>query len=342
MNENIIFKAIVGSQSYGTATPTSDIDYKGVYMQATRDLVSFGYKEQIDVTDDETYYELRRFIQLLQSANPTMLELLYSPEDCIIKTTPQFQLLVENRDLFLTKKCRDSFGGYAIAQIQKASGLNKKMNWEAEKVAKKDILDFCYVLLENEKSVKIRELLEIPEGEFSECKHIGLAKVNNFPDTYSMYYFPNLDGGICTAKSNDVQTRSIPKGYDLLYYMRFDKNSYSMYCKDYKSYQDWLANRNTQRYVDTGGRSIDGKNLLHCRRLIDMAKEIATEGIINVRRPNADYLLSIRKGLVEPEKLIAEMTQDIKDLDELFKNSNLPVDCDKDVVNNLLIKIREL
>ncbi len=26
--ENLIFKAIVGSQSYGTSTPTSDIEYK--------------------------------------------------------------------------------------------------------------------------------------------------------------------------------------------------------------------------------------------------------------------------------------------------------------------------
>ena len=32
MNEDIIFKTIVGSQAYGTSTPESDIDYKGIYI----------------------------------------------------------------------------------------------------------------------------------------------------------------------------------------------------------------------------------------------------------------------------------------------------------------------
>ena len=111
MNEKIIFKAVVGSQSYGTSTPTSDVDYKGVYIQDIDDLLGFKYKEQIDVSKDEVYYEVRRFIQLLQSANPTVLELLYSPKDCILESSPQFDLLVANRDKFLTKKCLNSFGG---------------------------------------------------------------------------------------------------------------------------------------------------------------------------------------------------------------------------------------
>ena len=109
--ERLIFKAIVGSQSYGTSTPSSDIDYKGVYMQPVDELITFGYQEQVDVSKDECYYEVRRFLQLLQSANPTVLELLYSPEDCIIKSSPQFELIVNERDKFLTQKCLLSFGG---------------------------------------------------------------------------------------------------------------------------------------------------------------------------------------------------------------------------------------
>ena len=81
-----------------------------------------------------------------------MLELLYSPEDCIIETSPQFQLIRDNRDKFLTKKCLKSFGGYAVAQIKKAEGLDKKMNWEKDKVTRKDLLDFCYVI-ENGQSI---------------------------------------------------------------------------------------------------------------------------------------------------------------------------------------------
>lgn len=99
----IIFKAIVGSQSYGTSIPTSDIDIKGVYMQNEDDLIGFWYKEQVDVWKDECYYEVRRFLQLLESANPTVLELLYSPENCIQVTSPEFELIKADRQKFLTK-----------------------------------------------------------------------------------------------------------------------------------------------------------------------------------------------------------------------------------------------
>lgn len=121
-----IFKAIVGSQAYGTNIPTSDTDYKGVYMQSEDDLLGFGYKEQYEVGKDESHYEVRRFLQLLSTGNPTVLELLWSPKDCILVNTPQFMLIQGHRDQFLTKKCKMSFGGYAIEQIKKARGLNKK------------------------------------------------------------------------------------------------------------------------------------------------------------------------------------------------------------------------
>src|ERR1035437_9099826 len=143
---SLIYKCVVGSKAYGTFIEgKSDIDYKGVYMQNVNELISFGYKEQIEIGKDECYYEVRRFMQLLQSANPTVLELLYSPADCIIQTSPYFDLIVQHRDKFLTQKCLLSFGGYAVAQIKKAKGLDKKMNWEKERVVRKDVLDFCYV-----------------------------------------------------------------------------------------------------------------------------------------------------------------------------------------------------
>ena len=45
--------------------------------------------------------------ELLKTANPTVLELLFLPEDCIIYKHPVFDILIKHRDKFLTKKCRD-------------------------------------------------------------------------------------------------------------------------------------------------------------------------------------------------------------------------------------------
>lgn len=100
----IIFKAVVGSQSYGTSTPESDIDIKGVYIQPVEDLVTFGYKEQVNVNKDECYYEIRRFLQLAQTGIPTVLELLFTPEDCILETTPEFELVKAEAAYFIEKQ----------------------------------------------------------------------------------------------------------------------------------------------------------------------------------------------------------------------------------------------
>ncbi len=339
--ENIIFKAIVGSQSYGTNIATSDIDYKGVYMQKNDELITFHYKEQIDVSKDECYYETRRFLQLLQSANPTVLELLYSPADCIIEKKPVFDLIVAHRDKFLTKKCLHSFGGYAIAQIKKAKGLDKKMNWERERITRKTPLDFVYVY-ENGKTILIEKWLENNQLLQEFC---GLVALDHFKDGYALYYdnTKNLGfKGIVVENSNHIRLSAIPKNMNALAIINFNKDGYSKHCKDYNQYQEWLDNRNTQRYIDTEehNQKIDGKNLMHCRRLLDMAIEIATEKTIKVRRPNAKELLDIRQGKMSLETIIEKAEIDIERLDNLFENSDLPNDVDADFVNDLLLSMR--
>ncbi|MEI6142977.1 MAG: nucleotidyltransferase domain-containing protein [Mariniphaga sp.] len=352
--DRLIFKAIVGSQSYGTSTPSSDIDYKGVYMQTVNELITFGYQEQVDVSKDECYYEVRRFIQLLQSANPTVLELLFSPEDCIIQTSPQFELIVDHRDKFLTQKCLLSFGGYAIAQIKKAKGLDKKMNWEKDRVERKTPIDFVYAYKDG-KTMPVENWL-LKEGKNQE--NCGLVALDHFKDCYALYYDYDAQGintetenitplgfrGIISDDSNTVRLSSVPKGMVPETIVYFNQDGYSMHCKDYRDYELWLQNRNTQRYVDIKGHNqqIDGKNLLHCRRLLDMAIEIATEKTIHVRRPNADYLLSIRRGEVPLDSIIEQAEVDLLTLEELFANSGLPKECDKDFVNDLLLKVRHL
>lgn len=336
----IIFKTMVGSQAYGTATPTSDQDFKGVFIQNADDILTFNYTEQIEISKDECYYEVRRFLQLLQSANPTVLEMLFMPQECILEQSPLFGLIVEQRHRFLTKKCMHSFGGYAIAQIKKAKGFDKKMNWEKARVSRKTPLDFCFVY-ENGKTMPLEHFLA---RENINQEHCGLVKLEHFRDCYALYHSHSADyKGIISENSNEVKLSSIPKGEEPLCVMYFNKEGYSTHCKDYNEYTEWLKNRNTQRYVDIKGHNqqIDGKNLLHCRRLLDMAIEIAIEKTINVRRPNADYLLQIRRGEVDLETIISEAEKDIDQLESIYASSDLPEDVDKEFVNELLLKIRK-
>ena len=282
-----------------------------------------------------------------------MLELLFSPEDCILHTSPAYELLKANRDKFLTTQCANSFGGYAIAQIKKARGLDKKMNFEKNRVVRKTPLDFCYIY-ENGQTRQFEKFLK--ENEMNQ-EYCGLVRLEHFKDCYALYYDYQLQygqisnrnvepmgyRGVIGEDSNELRLSSVPKYADPVCLLYFNKDGYSMHCRDFREYQEWLENRNTQRYVDSvnHGQQIDGKNLMHCRRLLEMAREIATEGTIKVRRPNASELLKIRRGEVSLEQLLEQSEADIMDLDELFTKSSLPKEVDSEWVNNLLLEIRE-
>ncbi len=180
-----LYLVIRGSHAYGTNVETSDTDYAGVFIQSMDDILGNKYKEQInDDTNDTVIYEVRRFLELVGTNNPTVLELLNTPEDCVIYKDPSFDLILENREKFITKICAKSFGGYAKQQISKAKGQNKKQNWEKDKVTRKDVLDFVYVI-EGEKSIPWKTWNK--DGNYDE-KFCGVVNVPNARDIYAVYY----------------------------------------------------------------------------------------------------------------------------------------------------------
>jgi predicted nucleotidyltransferase len=336
---------IRGSQAYGTQLPTSDTDYSGVFIQPIEDILGFGYKEQInDDRNDTVFYELKRFLELLTSNKPNILELLNTPEDCIIYQHPYFKKILSYRDQFLTKICAKSFGGYAIQQIRKAKSQNKKQNWEKDKVTRKTPLDFCYIHVGGH-SYNLREYLK--KNKMSQ-KYCGLSKSPHGKGVYSLFYTEEFAKfkGIAFEDSNDIRLSSIPKDLPescFVGHISYNKDEYISHCKDYKSYQTWLENKNDQRWIDVKNhdQKIDGKNMMHCRRLLEMAREIAEGKGIIVRRPNTQELIDIRKGEFDLESLIQRAEQEIKEIDELFKKSNLPDSVDKNLVNSILVDIRK-
>lgn len=371
-----LYLVIRGSHAYGTNVETSDTDYAGVFIQSMEDILGNKYTEQInDDTNDTVIYEVRRFLELLASNNPTVLELLNTPEDCIIYKDPAFDLILNDSDKFITKICAKSFGGYAKQQISKAKGQNKKQNWEKDKVTRKEVLDFVYVI-EGEKSIPWK----VWNNDKYEEKFIGVVNVPNARDIYAVYYdtdaylcfsesvseetrnvYKNIrkelglamgfgykglvktGEGINSAESNQLRLSSIPKGETPICNITYNKDGYTQHCNDYKSYQTWLDQRNESRWVDvkSHGQKIDGKNMLHCKRLMEMAKEIAKGEGINVRRPNTKELIAIRKGEVDLQTLINNVEKEIIEVDKLFANSELPDSIDNEFINNLIVKIRK-
>lgn len=345
-----LYLVIRGSHSYGTNIPESDIDYGGVFIQGLDDILGNKYVEQInDDNNDVVIYEIRRFLELLAIANPSVLELLFTPEDCVIYKHPLFDELLEMREEFITKMCFDSIGGYARQQIYKAKGMNKMQNWEANSVARKAPIDFCYIHI-GTNSYNLKEYLLSNNIDQLKC---GLSKIPHSVDLYTLYYDDSENHrfrGLCFEDSNQLRLSSIPKSSTFgignnikdLGYISYSKDAYTQHCSSYKKYQDWLTKRNTERWVSVKnhGQQIDGKNLLHATRLSNMSREIAEGKGLNVRRDNRDYLISIRKGEVNLQELIDNIEIDMKEINSLKDSSNLPDSVDSEKVNEILIRIR--
>lgn len=184
---HILFEAIVGSQAYGTALPTSDIDKKFIYIEKLENILANKATTQLFITDDYVGYEISEFFVMLSKQSPNTHELIWSPEDCILTCDPLFkEFVVSQRQKFITKEIRYSFAEYAAQQIKKAKGLNKKIvNPMDEK--RKTLLDFCWVPYNNG-SINVVEWLD----KFGlKQEYCGLSGIDHMKYTYHLFYdFP--------------------------------------------------------------------------------------------------------------------------------------------------------
>ena len=335
----LIFETIAGSRAYGLDTPASDTDIKGVFVLPKELFYSLEYTAQVsNETNDIVYYELRKFMELLLKNNPNIMELLKTPEASVLYKHPAMDFI--KPEMFLSKLCQQSFANYAFTQIKKAYGLEKKIVNPVDE-QRKSVLDFCFVYLGKE-TMRLSAYLE-STGKKQE--HIGLTAIDHLRDCYNLYYSKSLaySGVAKKENANDVSLSSIPKGELPEAMLFFNTDNYSMYCRRYKDYWDWVARRNEERYKTTlsHGKNYDSKNMMHVFRLLLMAKEIAVEVKINVHRKDREFLLSIKAGKFEYEKLVAKAEKMKDELPLLYKQSALPDTPDEELVNKLLIKMRQ-
>lgn len=335
----ILYECISGSRAYGLDTPTSDTDIKGVFVLPKHLYYGFDYIGQVNnETNDVVYYELKKFLELCMKNNPNILEMLYTPEDCILYKHPLFDSILQ--ESFLSKQCALSFSNYAYTQIKKAAGLEKKISNPMER-ERKTVLDFCYVY----EGGNVYDLKKFLNENHRAQEHCALTNVQHIKNSFNLYYHAHLSykGIVSSEDANEVCLSNVPKEEKPIAMLYFNKEGYSTYCKQYRAYWDWVAMRNEDRYTNNiaHGKNYDSKNLMHTFRLLLMAKEIATDKTLNVRRPDREFLLDIKNGKFEYGQLM-NMADDLKaEVETLFEVSDLPEVTDVKNIYKLVIDVRE-
>lgn len=341
-NKNLIlFEAISGSRAFGLATETSDTDIRGVYYLPKEDFFGLNYIPQIsNETNDITYYEIGRFVELLQKNNPNILEVLASPEDCILYKHPLIDFL--KPEDFLSKLCKDTFAGYAVSQIKKAKGLNKKILNPMDK-ERKSILDFCFIL-EGQDAVPLKKWLLAKRKIQEKC---GLTSIDHTKGMFALFYNDSqtlgYKGIIQHEEANQVSVSSVPKDEKPEAYLFCNLDAYSTYCKDYREYWKWVEERNEDRYNvnKTHGQNYDSKNMMHTIRLLQSCEQIFKTKSLQIRVENRDELLDIKAGNWSYESVLQKAEALIQSIESQYIESNLSDSPDLEKTTKILIEIRE-
>ena len=334
---SVIYFTRHGSHAYGTALPESDMDIRGVCIAPRRYHLGFErFDEHEQKVPDLKIFELRKFVELALDVNPNVLELLYTePEDHLL-VTPLGQKLLDNRDLFLSKRCRSSFSGYAMGQMKR---INSHYKW----------------LSNPPKAPPTRAEFELPTRDEVPANQLQAARaaVQKQVDEWEWRKLEGVDPSTRIDIKNEFFRRLLDitlwnwdEAHDKLYpaaanKLGFDTNfilllekerHYTNALNNWNSYVEWQEGRNPARAALEAKFGYDTKHCMHLVRLFRMCKEILIEGVVRVRRPDAADLLEIRHGkMFYPDvvKLSEEMDAEIA---ELAKKCTLPLSPDRDKV----------
>jgi predicted nucleotidyltransferase len=320
--EGLLFYTLSGSHAYGTNTPHSDEDWRGIFAVPRKIYMSAFHNveiiEQFRGEKDAVVHELRKFMKLLVDQNPNIMELLWAPDDCIKVLDTDFKALKDARDLFVSKKAKFTFAGYAHAQLQRIKGHNKWINNPQPKRRPKEI-DFVSVVWNQSISKEHNKTVPFFGYKAFELGGdiYGLVPAV-FEGEEQGYSWHDAHEALITHPLSERKSHYNP---DIL--VKFNSQLYKEHVENWKNYWDWVKNRNVARSELEVKYGYDTKHAAHLIRLLRMGHEILKTGIVQVRRPDATELLDIRNGKFTYEQVVAEAEGLESQLDELYKTSKL-------------------
>ncbi len=262
LGNRIMLLGLSGSYGYGTNREGSDIDFRGVTLNLPSDILGLTEFEQFeDRKTDTVIYGFNKLVSLLLNCNPNTIEILGLDEDQYMIKTALGQELLENRDLFLSKRAAASFGHYADAQLRR---------------------------LQN---AIARDTLSQPSRE----QHI-LKSVQHTLEDFNRRYQEDeenqarifIDNAVTEGREKEIFLQASFRHYPLRRYNDL-MNSLNSVVRDY----DRIGKRNHKKDDDHLN-----KHAMHLVRLFMMGIDILEKVEIRTHRPEADLRLlrSIRNG----------------------------------------------
>lgn len=318
----ILFDAIAGSHVYGLATEDSDLDKRGVFLEDFKSVLLGKTRSQMSIDgDDQTYYEIKTFLDFIRVQNPNAIELLFTPKEFILEQHEILTPIFNNPHQFLTKNIIKTFGGFAKNQIKKARGESKMI--AKPPVEEKDAFDFMWIL-KGYNSYPLKEYF----NDLNEL-NVAIAKVSHTRDLYVMYALDEYHeefGNIRLDDDERLLLSSVPKSMvdtTTQIHLIYNVDEYSKHKKRHQEYLDWKEKVNTKRYVleADNKRKYNAKNLMHAMRILYMMEDFTLTNTLRIKVPQSrrDWLLSVKNAEVDYQDIVDESER----LWGVIENSNI-------------------
>jgi predicted nucleotidyltransferase len=227
-------------------------------------------------------------MKLCVDCNPNIVETLWIDESDVIETSPAYYFLRQHRHEFLSSKIAFTTSGYALAQLKRIKGHNKWIN-NPQPVEPPRQIDFVSLV----QNFLTKKMFKINMEEYRSGYRLipyghdiyGLVKDWSDRRTYSDDFTLN------TVYEPDLNDELVP-----LAIVKFNKEEYKQAKEKHAQYWTWKNNRNEARSELEEQFGYDTKHAMHLVRLLRMGKEALEEGVLKVKRPDAEELLAIRNG----------------------------------------------
>lgn len=122
LKDRVAMICMGGSLAYGTNLPgKGDVDLRGMFMEKPDEVIGMKRNPEhvVDTETDTVMYSFNKLVTLLLENNPNTIECLgCKPEHYFFLNTIGSEL-IKHQEMFLSKRCIDSFGGYANQQLNR-------------------------------------------------------------------------------------------------------------------------------------------------------------------------------------------------------------------------------
>jgi predicted nucleotidyltransferase len=262
LGNNIILLGLGGSHAYGMNIPgKSDLDIRGAALNSKNTILLKRDFDQIQENSTDTViYSLDKLVSLLKKMNPNTCEILGLKSEHYLYISPIGQELLDNVNLFISKKCVKSFLGYMQDQIYKLK----------------------------QATTGLKNQSELEKHILNTLQHM----VDTFPERFTDFSEDSIKLYIDKSENEDYDTEIFMDLHLTHYPVRDWKGMWAEMNNTVKSYKN-LGKRN-KHAIEKGKL---GKHMAHTLRLAFMCLDILNgNGIVTYREEEHDLLMSIRNN----------------------------------------------